>query len=337
MSAIAILGAGSWGTALAVLLERHAPMLWDHDAARAARIAASRRNPAYLPNVELPAAIRVSADLGACVASADTLVVAIPSHSVREVARRVAAVPPRRHVLVVNAAKGLEERSGARMSQVLASELPDLPVVSLVGPSHAEEVATRMPTSVVVAGSDEAALQRVQDMFTTEWFRVYTNTDLVGVELAVSVKNVIAIAAGICDGLGFGDNSKGALLTRGLAEMARLGVRLGARAETFAGLAGLGDLVTTAISRHSRNRALGERIGRGMSLQAALAEMTQVVEGVRTTRAVVELAHKHNVEVPISAQVHAILFAGKEPRAAIRDLMLRAPKPETWTTSKGAS
>jgi glycerol-3-phosphate dehydrogenase (NAD(P)+) len=177
----------------------------------------------------------------------------------------------------------------------------------------------------------------VQESFTTESFRVYTNTDLLGVELAVSLKNVIAIAAGICDGLGFGDNSRGALLTRGLAEMSRLGAALGARPETFAGLAGLGDLVTTATSRHSRNRNLGEAIGRGASLDEALASLGQVAEGVRTTRACLELAHAHGVEMPISTQVFQILFEGKEPRVALRDLMLRAPKREAWSQERGVS
>ena len=210
-------------------------------------------------------------------------------------------------------------------------------VVSLVGPSHAEEVARGLPTTVVVAGSEDGVLQRIQELFTTDTFRVYTNSDLVGVELAVSLKNVIAIAAGVCDGLGFGDNSRGALLTRGLAEMARLGTALGARAETFAGLAGLGDLVTTATSRHSRNRNLGEALARGRGLDEILAELGQVAEGVRTTRAAIELAQRVGVELPIAAQVHEILFAGKDPQVALRDLMLRTPKPEFWSRTRGVS
>jgi glycerol-3-phosphate dehydrogenase (NAD(P)+) len=190
---------------------------------------------------------------------------------------------------------------------------------------------------VVVAGIEDGVLQRIQELFTTDTFRVYTNSDLVGVELAVSLKNVIAIAAGVCDGLGFGDNSRGALLTRGLAEMARLGTALGARAETFAGLAGLGDLVTTATSRHSRNRNLGEALARGRRLEEVLAELGQVAEGVRTTRAAIELSQRVGVELPIAAQVHAILFAGKDPQVALRDLMLRTPKPEFWSRTRGVS
>jgi glycerol-3-phosphate dehydrogenase (NAD(P)+) len=334
MTAVSILGAGSWGTALAVLLAPHEPTLWDHDEKRAVQLKASRHNDRFLPGVTLPDGVQITAHLSAAVRFADVLVFAVPSHTVRSVARRVRDTPgfePRQ--LVVNVAKGLEEESCKRMSEVLHDELPQAPgwIVSLVGPSHAEEVARRMPTTVVVSGPDPQVLRQVQELFATESFRVYTNPDLLGVELAVSVKNVIAIAAGIGDGLGFGDNTKGALLTRGLAEMARLGAALGARPETFSGLAGLGDLITTATSRHSRNRNLGEALGRGQSLEQALAGLSMVAEGVRTTRAVLQLAERHRVEMPITAQVHAILFAGKDPRQAIRDLMLRAPRPETWS------
>jgi glycerol-3-phosphate dehydrogenase (NAD(P)+) len=334
MTAVTILGAGSWGTALAVLLAEHGPTLWDRDEKRAVQVKTERVNARYLPGVVLPEGVQVTGHLSAAVRFADVLVFAVPSHTVRAVAQRVRDTPgfePRQ--LVVNAAKGLEEVTCKRMSEVLRDELPQAPgtIVSLVGPSHAEEVARRMPTTVVVSGPDPQVLRRVQELFSTESFRVYTNPDLLGVELAVSVKNVIAIAAGIGDGLGFGDNTKGALLTRGLAEMARLGAALGARPETFAGLAGLGDLITTATSRHSRNRNLGEAIGRGQPLAQALAGMSMVAEGVRTTRAVSMLAERHGVEMPITSQVEQILFAGKDPRQAIRDLMLRAPRAETWS------
>ncbi len=339
MSTVAILGAGSWGTALAVLLAEKRPWLWDHRPERAAALLHSRRNARYLPQTVLPDSIRVTSDLASVVAASDMLVLAVPSHAMREVARQVQRAQPGRDPIAINVAKGLELDTGKRMSEVLGEELQHSAkqIVSLVGPSHAEEVVRGMPTTVVVAGSDEQVLQRVQELFTTETFRVYTNPDLVGVELGVSLKNVIAIAAGICDGLGFGDNSRGALFTRGLAEMTRLGTALGARAETFAGLAGLGDLVTTATSRHSRNRNLGEAIGRGSSLPEALAAIDQVAEGVRTTRAAMELSRQHNVEMPITAQVFQILFEGKDPRQALRDLMLRAPKPESWSATRGAS
>ena len=340
MTTIAILGAGSWGTALAVLLGARDPVLWDHVPDRAAELQANRRNDRYLPGVRLPPSVRVTADLHAAVDGATAIVVAVPSHALRELGRRLATAPTLRPTqIVVNAAKGLELGSAKRMSEVLGEEVPQPAshVVSLVGPSHAEEVARGLPTTVVAAGVDSGVLQRVQERFTTDTFRVYTNSDLVGVELAVSLKNVIAIAAGVCDGLGFGDNSRGALLTRGLAEMARLGTALGARAETFAGLAGLGDLVTTATSRHSRNRNLGEALARGRGLDEILAELGQVAEGVRTTRAAIELAQRVGVELPIAAQVHEILFAGKDPQVALRDLMLRTPKPEFWSRTRGVS
>ena len=339
MSTVAILGAGSWGTALAVLLAERRPWLWEHRAERAAALMQSRRNARYLPETVLPDSIRVTSDLAAVVAASDVLVLAVPSHAMRDVARQVHRAGLARNPIAINVAKGLELDTGKRMSEVLGEELQLSPrqIVSLVGPSHAEEVVRGMPTTVVVAGRDEQVLQRVQELFTTESVRVYTNPDLVGVELAVSLKNVIAIAAGVCDGLGFGDNSRGALFTRGLAEMTRLGIALGARAETFAGLAGLGDLVTTATSRHSRNRNLGEAIGRGRSLPEALTAIDQVAEGVRTTRAAMELSRQHGVEMPITSQVFQILFEGKDPRQALRDLMLRAPKPESWSATRGAS
>jgi len=339
MGELAILGAGSWGTALAVLLAPQAPWLWEHRPDRAAALQRQRENARYLPGVSLPGSVQVTHDLATAARASAALVIAVPSHAVRLLARRLAALPLPPQQIVVNAAKGLELETGKRLLEVLGEELPHSAplVVSLVGPSHAEEVARGMPTTVVVAGSDESALRRVQDLFSTETFRVYTNTDAIGVELAVALKNVIAIAAGVMDGLGFGDNSRGALLTRGLAEMTRLGVALGARPETFAGLAGLGDLVTTATSRHSRNRNLGEAIGRGTSLATALAAIGQVAEGVGTTRAALQLARAHGVEMPITAQVHDILFEGKDPRLALRDLMLRAPKAETWSKARGVS
>jgi len=339
MSQLAVLGAGSWGTALAVLWNDLHPRLWDHDATRAQRIAASRDSARFLPGVRLPDSVRLVADLTEAVREARVVVLATPSQALRATARALAALPTwRRDVPVVTTTKGLEAETGKRTSQVLAEELPQDPasLASLVGPSHAEEVARGVPTSVVLAGTDQRVLEPLQEQLSTATFRIYTNDDVLGVELAVAMKNVIAIAAGISDGLGFGDNTKGALLTRGLAEMTRLGVAMGARAETFAGLAGLGDLVTTSISRHSRNRNLGERIGQGATLQEATAHAEHVAEGVRTTDAALALAARHGVELPITQQVHDILFADKNPRDAIRDLMLRTPKSEVSSSQKGA-
>lgn len=339
MSQVVILGAGSWGTALAVLWAPLHPCLWDHDTKRAEQLASSRLSQRFLPGITLPQEITIESDLARATRDAEVVVIATPSHAVRNVARALAALPHwQARTQVLNATKGLEEPTGMRMSQVLQKELPQEAgrIASLVGPSHAEEVARGVPTSVVVAGSDPQLLQQLQERFSTQTFRIYTNDDPIGVELAVSMKNVIAIAAGVCDGLGFGDNTKGALLTRGLAEMSRLGVALGARQETFAGLAGLGDLVTTAISQHSRNRNLGEALGKGKTLEQAYRALDQVVEGVHTTRAVLQLAHTNGIDMPITEQVHEILFANKNPRDAIRDLMLRAPKMEVQSSPKGA-
>jgi glycerol-3-phosphate dehydrogenase (NAD(P)+) len=231
---------------------------------------------------------------------------------------------------VVNASKGLEEKTLLRMSELLAEKLP-VPrerILSLMGPSHAEEVSRRIPTSVVVAGEDETIAARVQVVFSTPYFRVYTNNDLLGVEIGVALKNCIAIAAGILDGVGYGDNTKAALVTRGLAEIARLGVAMGAAQETFSGLAGVGDLVVTCLSRHSRNRHVGEEIGRGKTLQEVLDGMVMVAEGVRTTRAAVEMGKKCGVELPIIEMVYQVLFEDRDPREAVDALMTRPLRQE---------
>jgi glycerol-3-phosphate dehydrogenase (NAD(P)+) len=235
--------------------------------------------------------------------------------------------------LVVNFSKGLEVPSLARLSEVLESELRGVytgRVVTVSGPSHAEEVARKIPTAVVAASRSEQAAVIVQEMFSNEYFRVYTNADIIGVELGGALKNVIAIAAGIIDGLGMGDNTKGALMTRGIAEMTRLGERLGAESTTFAGLSGIGDLITTCTSRHSRNRHVGEQIGRGLTLRQVLAQMSMVAEGVKTTEAAVRLAERQGVQMPIAVEVHRVLFESKPPAAAVADLMKRELKPETW-------
>jgi glycerol-3-phosphate dehydrogenase (NAD(P)+) len=230
--------------------------------------------------------------------------------------------------IIVNVAKGIEGDTGLRMSQVIKDVLPDLAVVTLSGPSHAEEVARGIPTAVVVSSLDSNAAGLAQKTFMTERFRVYTSADLVGVELGGALKNIIALAAGLCDGLGLGDNSKAALITRGLAEMARLGAALGAQRETFAGLSGLGDLVVTCTSRHSRNRAVGERLGKGEKLDDILASMEMVAEGVRNARSAYDVARKHAVRTPITDEVYAILYQEKPPKQAVRDLMTRDAREE---------
>ncbi|HEU4929754.1 MAG TPA: NAD(P)H-dependent glycerol-3-phosphate dehydrogenase [Candidatus Krumholzibacteria bacterium] len=330
----AVLGAGSWGTTLAIVLaeNRHDVSLWEFDAALATDLARTRQNSKFLPGIDIPSSIQVTNDLALALRSAELVVCVVPSHATRQTAKTVKATGALHPAaLIVCATKGLEEGSLARMSEVLGSELEVAParIVSLLGPSHAEEVSRRVPTSIVAAGADPAACAAVQEAFVRPYFRVYTNDDVVGVELATSLKNSIAIAAGILDGLGFGDNTKAALVTRGLAEITRLGVAMGAAPETFSGLAGVGDLVVTCLSRHSRNRHLGEAIGRGETLEQALSGMVMVAEGVRTTRAAVELGRRHRVELPIIEMVHRVLFDGHDPRAAVTELMMRPPRAES--------
>ena len=329
---VAVLGAGSWGTTLAIVLAEngHDVALWEFDAALADSLAQKRENQKFLPGVAIPSGVDVTNDLAKALRDTRIVVFVVPSHATRETATR-ARDSLEANVVVVCATKGLEEGTLSRMSEVLRDELriEAARIVSLVGPSHAEEVSRRMPTSIVAAGTDVAVCTRVQDAFVRPYFRVYTNDDVVGVEVATALKNSIAIAAGILDGLGFGDNTKAALVTRGLAEITRLGVAMGAAKETFSGLAGVGDLVVTCLSRHSRNRHVGEAIGRGETLEQALAGMVMVAEGVRTTRAAVELGRRHDVELPIIEMVHRVLFDKHDPRAAVTELMMRPPRAET--------
>ena len=333
---VGIIGGGGWGTALACVLSRkgHTVRLWVYEADLAARMSEKRVNDIYLPGVEIPSAVAVTPRLAEAASGAEMLLLVTPSHALRATssalaadARGVFASAP----LVVIATKGLEKGTLHRMSEVVAETLPapaGEDAVVLAGPSHAEEVARHVPAAIVAACRNRERAAAVQEACSTESLRIYTNDDVVGVEIGVSLKNVVAIAAGISDGLGFGDSSKAALLTRGLAEMSRLGRAMGARAETFAGLAGMGDLIATATSRHSRNRRLGEAIGKGATLAEALAASPMVSEGVGTCEAAVELARRHGVELPIAEQVHAILFEGKSARTALRELLTRDLKPE---------
>ena len=331
-SPIAVLGAGSWGTALAASLAAggHPVRLWARRADAAEAIERTRENAAYLPGARLPDGVRATASLAEAVAGAWLWVVAVPSQSARGVlaARGAHAAPG---LTVVSVAKGIENETLLTASGVVREALPNVDparVGVLYGPSHAEEVAAGQPTSVVVALPDAGAALAVQAAFMSPSLRVYANPDVVGVEVAGSVKNVIALAAGMGDGLGLGDNAKAALVTRGLAEITRLGLAMGAEAHTFAGLAGLGDLVVTCFSRHSRNRAFGDRIGRGESVEAALGASPMVVEGVATTASVRALARRHGVEMPIAEAVGAILAGDLRPGDAVRMLMERDPQLE---------
>ncbi|MDA0873572.1 MAG: NAD(P)H-dependent glycerol-3-phosphate dehydrogenase [Bacteroidetes bacterium] len=334
---VAVIGAGSWGTALAVSLAKagHQVRLWVRRAEAADVMRSERRNVAYLPELHIPESILITEDLAEAVEDATCWLIAVPSQGVRAVAERVREWQSE-GLLVVSVAKGIENGTLMTTSQVLLDvfdRLSPTQVAVLYGPSHAEEVGRKAPTTVVASSLCAPTAARVQDIFMTPTLRVYVNTDLKGVEIAGSVKNVLAIAAGISDGVGYGDNAKAAILTRGLAEIKRLGVALGANEGTFGGLAGIGDLVVTCMSTLSRNRNLGFAIGQGKSLQEVQADMTMVAEGVRTTQSVMELARIMNVEMPITAAVHSILFENVPPEAAVRKLMMRSAKQEEWIVS----
>jgi glycerol-3-phosphate dehydrogenase (NAD(P)+) len=329
--AVAVVGCGGWGTALAMLLARngHRTVLWGVEPEYMLAMSGSRLNPRYLPGVRIPESVVLTAELGQCVPDSDMVVLATPTPYLRSVCGRVAGLLGRGQ-LVVNVAKGIEEGSLLLGSQVVEAACGSgLCLAGLYGPSHAEEVAQGLPTTVVATSTDPAVARRVQAAFMNPSFRVYTNTDVLGVELGAALKNVIAVAAGICDGLGFGDNAKSALLTRGLAEITRLGVAMGARPETFAGLTGLGDLITTSVSPYGRNRCVGVRLAQGEHLEQIADSMDQVAEGVRTAVAARALAERYGVEMPITRAVHAVLFEGLEPLAAGTALMRRSPRPET--------
>ena len=329
MTAAAVVGAGSWGTTLAALLARagRPVRLWARDPAIASGLNERRVNPDYLPGVALPAGISATTDLAAATSGAELVFVAVPSAFCRALYRRLAASAAESAILV-SATKGLETETLQRMSEVAAEEAPGHPLAVLSGPSFALEVAQAQPTTVVVASRDHAAAERVQREVSGETFRAYTSDDVAGVELGGALKNVIAIAAGIVVGLGYGHNTRAALITRGLAEMSRLAVALGGRADTLAGLAGLGDLVLTCTGGLSRNRQVGQALGAGRSLAEAISSTHMVAEGVRTALAACALADRAGVDMPIAREMKAVLHEGKDPRAALTDLMLRSLKRE---------
>jgi glycerol-3-phosphate dehydrogenase (NAD(P)+) len=332
---LAVLGGGSWGTALAVHLARagHDVRLWLRDSDVAAQISESRENRAYLPGIEVPAGVAPTTVLDEAVAAAELALVVIPSQFCRGVYRELRACLPAR-VGLVSATKGLELDTLKRMTEVAAEELPGHPLAVLSGPSFAVEVAHGQPTAVVAASRDAAFAEALQRAVSTPAFRAYASDDVVGVELAGALKNVTAIAAGIVDGLGMGHNTAAALVTRGLAEIARVGVARGGRADTFSGLAGLGDLVLTCTGALSRNRRLGQALGRGRSLAEATRSLadaaghTMVAEGVTTTLAAVSLAYEAGIEMPIAAAMKEVLHEGRAPRAAVQELMSRTLKRE---------
>lgn len=337
----AVVGAGGWGTTLATLLVKrgHRVRLWVREPEVAQEIRSHGENRVYLPGIRLPGELVATTEIAEAVEGAEVVVSVVPSPFVESV-MRAAAPFIRPGVVVLSGSKGIETATLRTCSQILAGILrPEQAerLVVLSGPSFAQEVARERPTAVVVASRSHDAAVQTQRLFQTGYFRVYTNPDVVGVELGGSLKNVIALAAGAAAGLGFGHNTLAALITRGLTEMTRLGVALGAEPTTFAGLAGLGDLVLTCTGELSRNRTVGYRLGQGESLDAILRDMRAVAEGIKTAEAVHALAARHEVEMPISEEVYAILTEGREPRLAVQNLMLREPKPEHWSGEQRAS
>lgn len=326
---ISVLGDGGWGTALALLLtgKGHDVTLWGAFPEYTKVLRERRENVKFLKGFSLPPGLDLSSDLDASVAKSEILVFAIPSQFLRNVIYKIKADVLRDRILV-SVAKGIERKTLLRPSQIIAQQAHSAAIAVLSGPSHAEEVAQGVPTCVVAASNSREVARRVQSTFMDTRFRVYTSDDVTGVELGGALKNIIAIAAGICDGLKFGSNAKAALLSRGLFEITRLGIHMGANPNTFFGLSGMGDLVTTCISEYGRNRRVGELIGQGKKLSEILAGMEMVAEGVETTRSAVELAQKYNVEMPITAEIHKVLFEDKNPVEAVDSLMMRDAKME---------
>jgi glycerol-3-phosphate dehydrogenase (NAD(P)+) len=328
---VAVIGAGSWGTTVASLVAANAPtVLWARRPELAAQVEGAHENADYLPGIALPESLRATSELEAACSDADVVVVGVPSHGFRAV---LGDARPyiRSDARVISLSKGVEQDTLRRMTEVVAEELPDhdpARIGVLTGPNLAKEVAAGQPTASVVATPDAAVAEELQQLFLGPTFRVYTNPDVVGCEIAGTLKNVLAIGAGIAHGLGYGDNTKAALITRGLAELARLGVALGGDPLTFAGLAGMGDLIATCSSPQSRNRHVGVELGKGRALEEIVTETNMVAEGVKSTRAVIELAHRHDVDMPLASFVGRVLYEGARPADLVPELMLRKAKPE---------
>lgn len=326
---IGVLGGGSWGTALSILLANKGYNLhmWIRDENQVETINTTRMNNRYLPNISLPDNIGVSSDMEAALYKKDIILMCVPTHGVRETLNQ-AKKSINKDQIIINVAKGIENDSLLRISEIVEEILPENKYAVLSGPSHAEEVAIGLPTTVVSASKTRDVAEIVQDLFITPYFRVYTNPDIIGVELGGSLKNIIALGAGVSDGLGYGDNTKAALMTRGNTEMARLGIKLGANASTFTGLSGIGDLIVTCTSMHSRNRRCGILLGEGLSLDQAIKEVGMVVEGVKTTKSAYKLAQKHGVEMPITEEIYDVLYNGSKVSNSVSRLMERDKKHE---------
>ena len=329
MQKMCVIGAGSWGSALALSLHKnnHKVFMWTRDVEQVEEIHKTKINSKFLPGVVFPEDLIVSNDLQEVIVDSEIIVLAVPSQAVRSVCKQIKPYVKDNQILV-DVAKGLEKGTGMRLSDVAKEELPNNPYVALSGPSHAEEVSRYMPTTLVAACEDIKYAQKVQDIFMNPFLRVYTNPDLIGVELGGALKNIIAFGAGMCDGLGYGDNTKAALMTRGIAEIGRLGVAMGADVNTFTGLSGIGDLIVTCTSMHSRNRRAGILMGQGKSLQETLDEVQMVVEGITATEVAYKISRDLNIDMPITEAIYSVLYQGANPNEAVSELMTRSKKHE---------
>lgn len=326
---VSVLGAGTWGTALAILLaeNQHEVTIWSALPKEVEELDKNRAAIKNLPGAVLPDSVTVTAELEVALNEPELIVLAVASIYVRETAKRISDKIPQ-GMIIVNVAKGVEEATLKTLTEVIEDEIPQAEVAVLSGPSHAEEVSRKIPTTIVAGAKKKQVADKIQDTFMNEFFRVYTSPDVIGIELGGSLKNVIALAAGVLDGMGMGDNTKAALMTRGIAEISRLGMAMGGKYETFAGLSGMGDLMVTCTSKHSRNRNAGFLIGQGKSAKEAMEEVNQVVEGVLSARAAYKLGIKYNVELPIVEQVNKVLFEEKQVKEAIYDLLIRQKTEE---------
>lgn len=326
---VTFIGGGSFGTALAVMLSKKGYIvnLWDRKQDTVDDINIKRENIKYLPKIVIPSSITASNNMQEAIEGCEFIILSVPSHAIRSVSKEISKYVNDSQI-IVSIAKGIEEGTGLRLSQVINQELPGNKVVILSGPSHAEEVGMDIPTTVVVTSTDVESTIKVQDLFMTNKFRVYTNEDIIGVEIGGAVKNIIALAAGISDGIGYGDNTKAALMTRGITEIIRIGEKLGGKKETFYGLTGMGDMIVTCTSMHSRNRRAGILIGQGLSTDAATKEVGMVVEGIKACKAFYELKEKIGVSMPITDALYEVLFKNKDSKYAVYELMSRNKKDE---------
>ncbi|MCM8710487.1 NAD(P)H-dependent glycerol-3-phosphate dehydrogenase [Clostridium sp. SYSU_GA19001] len=328
---VAFLGGGSFGTALSIMLAKKGLMvnIWDRDQHVIDDINVKKENIKYLPNITIPYNVKGFTNLEEAIRDTEFIVLAVPSHVIRTLCKQISS-KVKRNQIIINIAKGIEEETLKRLSEVIEEELPNNQVVVLSGPSHAEEVAADIPTVVVVTSKDMKSAEKVQDVFMTNKFRVYTNDDIIGIEIGGAVKNIIALAAGISDGIGYGDNTKAALMTRGMSEIIRIGTKLGGKKETFSGLTGMGDLIVTCTSMHSRNRRAGILIGKGIPVEEAIKEIGMVVEGIKACKAFYQLKEKLNVSMPITDVLHKVIFEGKDPKYGVYELMSRDKKDEIY-------